>query len=336
MKPLKDTTTPENALLSNSVLDEIMLDKNLKSYSTDLIENPKGLFSEVLGIHFNIEKIPEVDVVDAYARQTDVDIDILRSKLGCIILPHFLLIQGIKSRNAKLAENAISELSNNILKLLKSERFIFENGSDYLIERLRLENPLPSSPYNAKKRIYNVSLFKAFIVNLIETAENEMKKEKEELEIKEKEFRKAQEDQMNSEKMKNYKETGIKETNEERELREQIEKNFKETGIKETDYERDERESEEKEIEKNFKETGIRETDYEREHREYEEKIQKEEELEEEMIQKYGPVAESLVEDYKSGLIDKNKLEAQLNDMKSKGMLYEEYLYNLLDSIEED
>ncbi len=117
---------------------------------------------------------------------------------------------------------------------------------------------------------------------------------------------------------------------------EQREKNFKETGIKETDYERDKRESKEKEIEKNLKETGIRETDYEREQREYEEKIQKEEELEEEMIQKYAPIAESLVEDYKSGLIDKNKLEAQLNDMKSKGMLYEEYIYNLLDSIEED
>ena len=117
---------------------------------------------------------------------------------------------------------------------------------------------------------------------------------------------------------------------------EQIEKNFKETGIRETDYARDQRQKEEKEIEKNYKETGIKETDNDREQREYEEKIQKEEELEEEMIQKYGPVAESLVEDFKSGLIDKNKLEAQLNDMKSKGMLYEEYIYDLLDSIEED
>lgn len=140
----------------------------------------------------------------------------------------------------------------------------------------------------------------------------------------------------NLERKKNLKETGIKETDDEKNLREQIEKNFIETGIKETNYERDHRESKEKEIEKNFIKTGIRETDYEREQREYEEKIQKEEELEEEMIQKYAPIAESLVEDYKSGLIDKNKLEAQLNDMKSKGMLYEEYIYNLLDSIEED
>jgi len=336
MKPLKDITTPKNALLSNSVLDEIMLDKNLKSYSTDLIENPEGLFSEVLGIQFNIEKINErLDYNIEFAMQADVDISRLRSQLGDIVLPYFLLVDEIKNRNAKLAEIAVSELSNNIIKLLKSERLIFIYGTSYLIERLYLDNALPSGPYNTP-RIYSISLFKAFIVNLIETAENEMKKEKEELEIKEKEFRKAQEDQMNAEKMKNYKETGIKETNEERKLREQIEKNFKETGIKETDYERDERESEEKEIEKNFKETGIKETDDDREQREYEEKIQKEEELEEEMIQKYGPIAESFVEDYKSGLIDKNKLEAQLNDMKSKDMLYEEYILDLLDSIDDD
>ena len=49
--------------------------------------------------------------------------------------------------------------------------------------------------------------------------------------------------------------------------------------------------------ERNFKETGIKETDFERDQRESEESIQKEEELEEEMIQKYGP-AQSLVEDY--------------------------------------
>ena len=154
--------------------------------------------------------------------------------------------------------------------------------------------------------------------------------------IKETDYERDQRESEDKEREKNFKETGIKETDNEKNLREQIEKNFKETGIKETDYERDQRESEDKEREKNFKETGIKETDNEREQREYEEKIQKEEELEEEMIQKYGPVAESLVEDFKSGLIDKNKLEAQLNDMKSKGMLYEEYIFDLLDSIEED
>ena len=189
MNFLKDSKTPENALLSNSVLNEIMLEKNLKSYSTDLIENPKELFSEVLGIQFNIEKIPWDEwVIYERAMQTDVDIDILRSKLGCIVLPYFLLVEEIKNRNEKLAENALSELSNNILKLLKSERSILVNGSDYLIERLRLEDPLPSSTYYAKERIYIASrskeerhlkdtLFKAFIVNLIETAEKEMKKD---------------------------------------------------------------------------------------------------------------------------------------------------------------
>ena len=153
MKPLKDITTPENALLSNTLLDEIldeigMSDKKLKSYSTDerlQVRTAKGLYKEVLGIHLNINKIPEVDVIYEYAMQTDVDIDILRSKLGCIILPYFLLAEKIKNINAKLAETALSQLSNNILKLLKSARSILVNGSDYLIERLRLEEPLPSS-----------------------------------------------------------------------------------------------------------------------------------------------------------------------------------------------
>ena len=342
MKPLKDIPTPENALLSNSVLYEIMLDRKYKSYRTDLIEYPKGLWFEVLGVQFNFEELESSaqysdEVYGGYeAFIEDLDIKIFRAKLGYIILPYFLLVEQVIRRNIKLGENAKSELSNNIIKFLKREESIFISGTDYLIERLRLDNSLPSGRYNQDRRSYKVSLFKEFIVNLIEIAEKEKMKDKEELIAKEIEFRKAKEDQMNSEKMKNYKETGIKETNEERELREQIEKNFKETGIKETDYTRDQRKKEKKEREKNLKETGINETDDDREQREYEEKIQKEEELEEEMIQKYGPVAESLVEDYKSGLIDKNKLEVQLNDMKSKGMLYEEYIYDLLDSIEED
>ena len=345
MKLLKDIPTPENALLSNSVLYEIMLDKELKSYSTDLVEKPKNLFDKVLGIQFDTEKNNSNWGMLEYAMQIDTDIDSLRKKLSGLILPYFLLVETIE--NQQLAIKAKQELSENIVKFLKQEKFIFTGGTDYLIERLHLDNLKFEKRFNSGRRDLlrelklnkrtNIDLlFKTFIVNLIETAENEMKKEKEELEIKEKEFRKAQEDRINSEKMKNFKETGIKETDYERQHREQIEKNFKETGIKETDYERDQRESEEKEIEKNFKETGIKETDDDREQREYEEKIQKEEELEEEMIQKYGPIAESLVEDYKSGLIDKNKLEAQLNDMKSKGMLYEEYIYDLLDSIEED
>ena len=316
MKPLKDIPTPENALLSNSVLYEIMLDRKYKSYRTDLIEYPKGLWFEVLGVQFNFEELESSaqysdEVYGGYeAFIEDLDIKIFRAKLGYIILPYFLLVEQVIRRNIKLGENAKSELSNNIIKFLKREESIFISGTDYLIERLRLDNSLPSGRYNQDRRSYKVSLFKEFIVNLIEIAEKEKMKDKEELKAKEIEFRKAKEDQMNSEKMKNYKETGIKETNEERKLREQIEKNFKETGIKETDDDR--------------------------EQREYEEKIQKEEELEEEMIQKYGPIAESFVEDYKSGLIDKNKLEAQLNDMKSKDMLYEEYILDLLDSIDDD
>ena len=297
MKPLKDIPTPENALLSNSVLYEIMLDKELKSYSADLVEKPKNLFDKVLGIQFDTKKNKSYWGITEYTMQIDVDISSLSTKLEVLILPYFLLVETIE--NQQLAIKAKQELSDNIIKILKQEKFIFVSGTDYLIERLRLDNLKFEDEFisgrrnllselNLSKRTNIGHLFKTFIVNLIETAENEMKREKKELEIKEKEFRKAQEDQMNSEKNKN------------------------------------------------FKETGIKETDDDREQREYEEKIQKEEELEEEMIQKYGPVAESLVEDYKSGLIDKNKLEAQLNDMKSKGMLYEEYIYDLLDSIEED
>ena len=173
---------------------KIMLEKNLKSYSTDLIENPKELFGEVLGIQFNIEKIPWVNVNYDYARQADVDIDILRSKLGCIVLPYFLLVEEIKNRNEKLAEKALSELSNNIIKLLNRESYIFEKGTGYLITRLHLDNALPSCQYNARGRTYSISLFKAFIVNLIEKAPKEKQKDKEERELKNIEFRKNQED----------------------------------------------------------------------------------------------------------------------------------------------
>ena len=317
MNFLKDIPTPKNALLSNSVLDEIMLDRNLKSYSTDLIENPKELFSEVLGIQFNIEKIPEINVIyeyamqNGYAMQTDVDIDILRSKLGCIVLPYFLLVEEIKNRNEKLAENALSELSNNIIELLKRERFIFENGTSYLIERLHLDNALPSCQYNARKRTYSISLFKAFIVNLIEKAPKEKQKDKEERELKNIEFRKNQEDLDNSEKMKNYKETGFKETNRDRKIREEEEENFKETGIKETDYGRKIREEEEREKLKNKR---------------------KRKKVKQDKISHAKNMAEEHCKDYKNGLISYGELKSKLEIMQLKGRLNQDYIDNLLEA----
>ena len=311
MNFLKDIPTPKNALLSNSVLDEIMLDRNLKSYSTDLIENPKELFSEVLGIQFNIEKIPEINVIYEYAMQTDVDIDILRSKLGCIVLPYFLLVEEIKNRNEKLAENALSELSNNIIELLKRESLIFENGTSYLIERLHLDNALPSCQYNARKRTYSISLFKAFIVNLIEKAPKEKQKDKEERELKNIEFRKNQEDLDNSEKMKNYKETGFKETNRDRKIREEEEENFKETGIKETDYGRKIREEEEREKLKNKR---------------------KRKKVKQDKISHAKNMAKEHCKDYKNGLISYGELKSKLEIMQLKGRLNQDYIDNLLEA----
>tara|TARA_B100001175_G_C19401670_1_gene586578 strand:- start:26 stop:976 length:951 start_codon:yes stop_codon:yes gene_type:complete len=316
MNFLKDSKTPENALLSNSVLNEIMLEKNLKSYSTDLIENPKELFSEVLGIQFNIEKIPWDEwVIYERAMQTDVDIDILRSKLGCIVLPYFLLVEEIKNRNEKLAENALSELSNNIIKLLKRESLIFENGTGYLIERLHLDNALPSSQYNARRRTYSISLFKAFIVNLIEKAPKEKQKDKEEMELKNIEFRKNQEDLDNSEKMKNYKETGFKETNRDRKIREEKEENFKETGIKETDYDRKIREEEEREKLKNKRERK---------------------KVKQDKISHAKNMAEEHCKDYKNGVISYEDLKIKLEIMQLKGRLNQDYIDNLLEVSKKD
>ena len=315
MTLLKDLKTPKNALLSNSVLDEIMLEKNLKSYSTDLIENPKELFGEVLGIQFNIEKIPWVNVSYDYARQADVDIDILRSKLGCIVLPYFLLVEEIKNRNEKLAEKALSELSNNIIKLLNRESYIFEKGTGYLIERLHLDNALPSCQYNARRRTYSISLFKAFIVNLIEKAPKEKQKDKEERELKNIEFRKNQEDLDNSEKMKNYKETGFKETNRERKIREEEEENFKETGIKETDYDRKIREEEEREKLKNKRERK---------------------KVKQDKISHAKNMAEEHCKDYKNGLISYGELKSKLEIMQLKGRLNQDYIDNLLEAFKED
>ena len=315
MTLLKDLKTPKNALLSNSVLDEIMLEKNLKSYSTDLIENPKELFGEVLGIQFNIEKIPWVNVNYNYARQADVDIDILHSKLGCIVLPYFLLVEEIKNRNEKLAENALSELSNNIIKLLNRESYIFEKGTGYLIKRLHLDNALPSCQYNARGRTYSISLFKAFIVNLIEKAPKEKQKDKEERELKNIEFRKNQEDLDNFEKMKNYKETGFKETNRERKIREEEEENFKETGIKETDYDRKIREEEEREKLKNKRERK---------------------KVKQDKISHAKNMAEEHCKDYKNGLISYEELKIKLEIMQLKGRLNQDYIDNLLGEFKKD
>ena len=315
MTLLKDLKTPKNALLSNSVLDEIMLEKNLKSYSTDLIENPKELFGEVLGIQFNIEKIPWVNVIYDYARQADVDIDILRSKLGCIVLPYFLLVEEIKNRNEKLAEKALSELSNNIIKLLNRESYIFEKGTGYLIVRLHLDNALPSCQYNARRRTYSISLFKAFIVNLIEKAPKEKQKDIEERELKNIEFRKNQEDLDNSEKMKNYKETGFKETNRERKIREEEEENFKETGFKETNRERKIREEEEKEKLKNKRERK---------------------KVKQDKISHAKNMAEEHCKDYKNGLISYGELKSKLEIMQLKGRLNQDYIDNLLEAFKED
>ena len=316
MTLLKDLKTPKNALLSNSVLDEIMLEKNLKSYSTDLIENPKELFGEVLGIQFNIEKIPwgyDITIND-YARQDDINIDILRSKLGYIVLPYFLLVEEIKNRNEKLAEKALSELSNNIIKLLNRESYIFEKGTGYLIGRLSLDNALPSCQYNAR-RTYSISLFKAFIVNLIEKAPKEKQKDKEERELKNIEFRKNQEDLDNSEKMKNYKETGFKETNWDRKIREEEEENFKETGIKETNYGRKIREEEEREKLKNKRERK---------------------KVKQDKISHAKNMAEEHCKDYKNGLISYEELKIKLEIMQLKGRLNQDYIDNLLEAFKED
>ena len=317
MTLLKDLKTPKNALLSNSVLDEIMLVKNLKSYSTDLIENPKELFGEVLGIQFNIEKIPwgyDMTIND-YARQADVNIDILRSKLGYIVLPYFLLVEEIKNRNEKLAENALSELSNNIIKLLNRESYIFEKGTGYLIVRLHLDNALPSCQYNARRRTYSISLFKAFIVNLIEKAPKEKQKDIEERELKNIEFRKNQEDLDNSEKMKNYKETGFKETNWDRKIREEEEENFKEMGIKETDYGRKIREEEEREKLKNKRERK---------------------KVKQDKISHAKNMAEEHCKDYKNGLISYEELKIKLEIMQLKGRLNQDYIDNLLGEFKKD
>jgi hypothetical protein len=187
MQPLKDIPTPENALLSNSVLYEIMLEKGLKSYSTDLIEKPKNLFDKVLGIQFDTKKNNSYWGITEYTLQIDVDIDSLRKKLDVLILPYFLLVETIE--NQQLAIKAKQELSDNIIKILKQEKFILKSGADYLIERLRLNNLKFEDEFisgrrnllcelNLSKRTNIDHLFKIFIVNLIETAENEKNKEK--------------------------------------------------------------------------------------------------------------------------------------------------------------
>ena len=346
MNFLKDLKTPENALLSNSVLDEIMLDKNWEPqytalietqeiahdvngvpYTKALIKTPKGLFSEVLKIQFNY-KIEEITGGRDYwfldynnPNQVDVDITIFGAKLP-YIFPYFALIQEIE--NKELKEKATQELSNNIVKFLKRSNLrILYNGANYFIERLGPEFddivkglPYPILyPHEHEKIKDRIHPFKLFFENLIEIATKEKQKDNEEKELKYIEFRKNQENLVNSEKMKNYKETGFKETNRDREIREEEEKNFKETGIKETDYGRKIREEEEREKSKNKR---------------------KRKKIKQDKISHAKNMAEEHCKDYKNGLISYGELKSKLEIMQLKGRLNQDYIDNLLEAFNED
>ena len=317
---LKDIETPNDAPLKHSLLikvaDELKIGVN---------RNSDEYFKAVFDVQDLICTPPEkrwgrIDFV----LQRDVDIDRFKIFVLQVLTPYFALIELIQ--NNELKEMCLNELSNFFITQVKERSYV----------SLKTKDAYSNFARDAIESFIEFNEFDKNYKNLLFNLVNVIRKDEEKLRERDLEFCKKDEERKNIEKDKNFKETGIKETDVERRIREEIDKNFKETGISETDYQRQLREEESNEKDKNFKETGISETNFERNLREDEEKVIKEETEGDELIQQYGFIAESYYEEYKNGLIDIEKLRKQLTEMKNKGMLKQDYIDYLLETIEEE
>ena len=270
---LKNIETPKDAPLKHSLLfevaDDLKIRVNRKALEffgqvyevQELIYNPNSR-------HFQIDFVLENDVI----------IDQFQSFVLRTLTPYFALVELIQ--NKELKELCLKDLSNFFITQVKEGHYLKILEDATVRFKPAWYGPIMSDDeYNEFEKNY-----KNFLFNLV----NAFKKHEEKRKDRNLEFRKKDEARKNIEK------------------------------------------------DKNFKETGIRETDFERNLREDEEKVIKEETEGDELIQQYGYIAESYYEDYKSGLIDIEKLRKQLSEMKKKGMLKQDYIDYLLETIEEE
>ena len=155
MNFLKDSETPENAPLSNSLLYEISIDGKLDHQGLKQLDH-------VIRIQTNIDNIrKDLDINYAFAKAVDVEISKLSAELSQVTVPYFKLVQQIK--NNLLKEESLQELSENLRVFIQSQNSLLKvciiEETSYFFERLDLEIEL-----------------KTFLTNLIENMKKDVRK----------------------------------------------------------------------------------------------------------------------------------------------------------------
>ena len=135
MNFLKDSNTPENAPISNSLLYEISIDGNLDHQGIKQLEH-------VIRIQTDIDNIRKYLVYnDAFAKAVDVEISRFSAELRQVTVPYFKLAKQIK--NNLLMEKSLNELSKNLRVLIQSQNNLLKDciieETSYFFERLSVE-----------------------------------------------------------------------------------------------------------------------------------------------------------------------------------------------------
>ena len=155
MNFLKDSNTPENAPISNSLLYEISIDGNLDHQGIKQLDH-------VIRIQTDIDNIRKDLVYNhAFAKAVDVEISKFSAELSQVTVPYFKLAKQIK--NNLLMEKSLNELSENLRVLIQSQNNLLKDciieETSYFFERLNVEIE-----------------FKTFLTDLIKNMKKDIRK----------------------------------------------------------------------------------------------------------------------------------------------------------------
>lgn len=155
MNFLKDSNTPENAPISNSLLYEISIDGNLDHQGIKQLDH-------VIRIQTDIDNIRKRLVYNhAFAKAVDVEISRFSAELRQVTVPYFKLAKQIK--NNLLMEKSLNELSKNLRVLIQSQNNLLKDciieETSYFFERLNVEIE-----------------FKTFLTDLIKNMKKDIRK----------------------------------------------------------------------------------------------------------------------------------------------------------------
>ena len=135
MNFLKDSNTPENAPISNSLLYEISIDGNLDHQGIKQLDHVIRIQTDII----NIRK--RLVYNHAFAKAVDVEISRFSAELNQVTVPYFKLAKQIK--NNLLMEKSLNELSENLRVLIQSQNNLLKDciieETSYFFERLNVE-----------------------------------------------------------------------------------------------------------------------------------------------------------------------------------------------------